>query len=243
MKKNLFKTIIIGLCALALTGGIVLNKSETVFANNAPNLLSGEEEVEVRGIFKELNDQKCINLERSDNSDGEDAKYIITIIEEPLTTNLGGNADVPGDDFRQRICYRHVIRYKASTGRIEDNETTSHQRSELSKTGCHEKLQKFANEKNEVSYFCKPILVILSKGGTTMLYNYIGMIYRWGVSMVGIIAVLIIVISGIQISMAGGEAEAVTSAKKRIMQSLSGIAVLILSSLILYTINPDFFIR
>ena len=76
-----------------------------------------------------------------------------------------------------------------------------------------------------------------------MLYGYIGMIYTWGASIVGIIAVLIIVISGIQISAGGGDPEAINSAKKRIIQSLSGIAVLFLSGLILYTINPDFFVR
>ena len=58
---------------------------------------------------------------------------------------------------------------------------------------------------------------------------------------VGIIAVLIIVISGIQISMDQGGGESVTSAKNRIMQSLAGLVILFLSALILYTINPTFF--
>ena len=76
-----------------------------------------------------------------------------------------------------------------------------------------------------------------------MIYGYIAMIYQWGASIVGIIAVTVIVFSGIQISAAGGDPEAVTSAKKRILQSLAGIAVLFLSGLILYTINPNFFTK
>jgi type IV secretory pathway VirB2 component (pilin) len=67
------------------------------------------------------------------------------------------------------------------------------------------------------------------------------MIYRWGASLVGIIAVTIIIISGIQISASGGDSEAINAGKKRILQSIVGIIVLFLSSLILYTVNPTFF--
>ena len=55
------------------------------------------------------------------------------------------------------------------------------------------------------------------------------------------IAVLIMVISGIQISAAAGDQQAVTNAKNRIVQSLGGLALLFLSGIVLYTINPTFF--
>lgn len=92
-----------------------------------------------------------------------------------------------------------------------------------------------------VKYSCKEVQVILTKGGASAIYGYINMIYRWGASLVGIIAVTIIIGSGIQISASGGEQEAISAAKKRIVQSIVGILVLFLSSLILYTINPTFF--
>ena len=43
--------------------------------------------------------------------------------------------------------------------------------------------------------------------------------------------------------LAGGDTQAVENAKSRIVKSLSGIVVLFLSGLILYTINPTFFTR
>jgi hypothetical protein len=79
-------------------------------------------------------------------------------------------------------------------------------------------------------------------GGTSLIFTYIGALYRWAASIVGIIAVLIVVVSGIQISAAAGDQQAVTNAKNRIFQSLGGLAILFLSGIILYTINPTFFI-
>ena len=59
----------------------------------------------------------------------------------------------------------------------------------------------------------------------------------------GIIAVLVIVVSGIQISIDQGSGEGVTAAKNRITQSLAGLVILFLSALILYSINPTFFTK
>ena len=94
-----------------------------------------------------------------------------------------------------------------------------------------------------VSISCKPIQVYFGESGIDLLYTYIGSIYRWAASVVGIIAVLVLVISGIQISAAAGDQQALTSAKTRIFQSLSGLAILFLSAIILYTINPTFFVN
>lgn len=164
--------------------------------------------------------------------------YIITKIEEPLEI---AEDDELGADFRQRKCYRHTLQFRDTT--LESVETLT----ELSKSACPlaeaEGLAEASTEEFKILYSCREIQVILSKGGTSMIYGYIGMIYQWGASVVGIIAVTVIIFSGIQISAAGGEQDAVTSAKKRILQSLAGIAVLFLSGLILYTINPNFFTK
>jgi len=72
-----------------------------------------------------------------------------------------------------------------------------------------------------------------------LLKFYAMQLYRWAASIVGIICVLLIVISGIQITASRGED--ISSAKNRITQALAGLALLFLSALILYTINPTFF--
>lgn len=48
-------------------------------------------------------------------------------------------------------------------------------------------------------------------------------------------------LSGIQISMAGGDSGVVDTAKERIQQSLIALALLFLSGIILYAINPFYF--
>lgn len=97
------------------------------------------------------------------------------------------------------------------------------------------------DESNELS--CEKMQLIISPAGTGLIYAYIGMVYKWAASIVGIIAVLIVVVSGIQIAAAGGDPGKVDEAKGRIIRALSGIAVLFLSGLLLYTINPTFFIK
>jgi hypothetical protein len=88
---------------------------------------------------------------------------------------------------------------------------------------------------------CSIVQVIIGQSGTAILKTYIAIIYRWAAGIVGIIAVLVIVISGIQISADQGSGENLSSAKTRIGQAIAGLVILFLSSLILYTINPTFF--
>lgn len=90
---------------------------------------------------------------------------------------------------------------------------------------------------------CSIVQVIIGQSGTGILKTYVAIIYRWAAGIVGIIAVLVIVISGIQISIDQGSGEGVTAAKNRITQSLAGLVILFLSALILYTINPTFFTK
>jgi hypothetical protein len=88
---------------------------------------------------------------------------------------------------------------------------------------------------------CTLVQIIRGTSGVGIIKTYVAIIYRWAASIVGIIAVLVIVVSGIQISMDQGGGDAVTAAKTRIFQSLTGLVILFLSALILYTINPTFF--
>lgn len=93
-------------------------------------------------------------------------------------------------------------------------------------------------------YDCQEVTVLMSRleqGGIGFLNTYISLIYKWAAGIIGIIAVLIMVISGLQIITAQGEPSAVEEAKKRIFQSIGGVLLLFFASALLYMINPTFF--
>lgn len=82
---------------------------------------------------------------------------------------------------------------------------------------------------------------IYGQTGVHLLGNYLSLIYKYGASIIGIISVLIIVVSGIQIMMGGADPEMVTQAKTRIFQAILSLIILFLSAAILITVNPGFF--
>ncbi len=82
---------------------------------------------------------------------------------------------------------------------------------------------------------------VAGKNGIDLFTNYIALIYKYAASIIGIICVLIIVISGVQISFGGANSELVNQGKERIMQAIFSLALLFLSALILKAINPGFF--
>lgn len=166
---------------------------------------------------------------------GTDKGKIYTFIEEPLSI---GEEKVKGTVV-SRPCFRNTFQYTDGGGK-------NHTLSLVGKTQCSAKGQRLASNtamsQYKPKFSCKEVQVLICTGGTCLIYAYIAIIYRWGASIVGIIAVLVIVLSGIQLSAAGGDTEAVGKAKTRILQSIAGIVVLFLSGLILYTINPNFFV-
>jgi hypothetical protein len=87
---------------------------------------------------------------------------------------------------------------------------------------------------------CSRVQVLLAKSGATLLYTYIGLIYRWAAGAIGIVSVLFLVVGGIEIT-TSGDSNRLDAAKQRIIQSLAGLVLLLLSGVILYTINPNFF--
>ncbi len=166
-------------------------------------------------IGKMASEKPCIDLTK-------DGDKIVTIIEEALPIDTKKT-----DDYEIKTCYRHTL--EGPDGGVTPALTTEKCKTE------------YLPGKDGYKYACYEVQVILSSGGTALIYTYIGMVYEFGATMAGIVAVLIIVLSGIQISASGGDSEAIENAKKRILKSFAGIAVLFLSGLILYTINPTFF--
>lgn len=89
---------------------------------------------------------------------------------------------------------------------------------------------------------CQRVQVLMAKSGTALLYGYIGFIYRWAAGTIGMVCVGMLVYYGTRIAAAGDNAGVIDEAKQHIMQSLGGLILLFLSAVILYTINPNFFV-
>jgi len=227
------------LSAITLTNVVVAffaltaSLSTTVFALEPKNPLDPAVIAQLDTALDAQHNDQCIKEE------DRTAGWIISFIEEPLSLD----EDVTSTKLQTRLCYRNTLRY-INSGGVEKSIT------ELSskKTGCSTFAEGLANnqsmvDKYKVSYNCRAIMAILGKGGSSYIEGYVGLIYRWAAELVGLIATAVIIISSIQISFSGGEAEEINKAKGRILKSLAGIAVLFLSGLILYTANPTFFTR
>jgi len=204
------------------------------------------ESVEAAKLYTEL-DSFFTNEENCFPRDLIVGKYIYTITEEPLIPELGLTEDEfkaqvdSNSKFFKTTCFRNTLSYKMKIG----SDTNPKLKSELLRN-CSEGLleyQKNNQYSNKISliFTCQQVQVFFSKGGTSLIEGYIKIIYTFAASLVGLIAVAVIIISGMQVSLSTGDSTAIDSAKGRIIKSLAGLAILFLSGLILYTINPNFF--
>ena len=176
---------------------------------------------------------------------------LIHIIEEPIlqpsgsaTTDSNGRVCFSQDgnpDFKTCICYRNNFSYLKNGDR--DNLPELLTTCSKSAIELYEKHNATKDPETDARFSCQEVQVLFCSGGTCLITSYIGMIYRWAATIVGLVAVIVIIVSSIQLSVAGGDSSAVESAKRRILQSIGGLAVLFLSGLILNAINPDFFVR
>lgn len=74
---------------------------------------------------------------------------------------------------------------------------------------------------------------------STLLARYVAAFYNWGLSIVGVVAVLIMMAGGILWLTSGGDTGKIGDAKKMIQGSLLGTFLLLGAYLLLNTINPD----
>jgi len=152
-------------------------------------------------------------------TDGERKGKVITILEEGMA--LPGNSE----DAKIRQC----LRVTKTNNCEEEGKKPSSKTVYIKGTNC------------PTDATCEKVTVIIAPGGVDLITIYVEMIYKWAASIAGIVCVLIMIVSGIQISAAGGDTQGVESAKKRIFQSLTALIVLFMSAFILYLINPSFF--
>jgi len=86
--------------------------------------------------------------------------------------------------------------------------------------------------------YCQRAQVFFGSTGTGLLQQYVGTMYKFAVSVGSVIAIVLIIINGIRVTV--GETELAT-AKENIVRTLSALALLLLSGVILNIINPNFF--
>lgn len=82
---------------------------------------------------------------------------------------------------------------------------------------------------------------VKNKNSFEIVSEYVSMVYKWGAVVTGLIAVLMVVVGGVQYILAGADPGQKDDAKDRIKQALLALTLLLLSGLILKTINPRFF--
>ncbi|MBI4975448.1 hypothetical protein HZC20_02105 [Candidatus Peregrinibacteria bacterium] len=227
MKKILAKSALFTIITVAISLNLSIFSAKTASAGTAEELGTA---------LKDVEDDQCVKIHEDDESANTDAGYIVTVLEEPL--NPEQSSPETGDEkFKSRICYRNTFSFTGS-----DNKQTTLTEVSLKCSQTAEALVANSAYTQYHPYFdCQMIQVLLSKGGTALIEGYVSTIYKWGASVAGIIAVIVIIVSGIQISVSGGDSQAVESAKNRITQSIGGLIILFLSALILYTANPNFF--
>lgn len=99
----------------------------------------------------------------------------------------------------------------------------------------------------------KTDIPIIEKGGDRYLVipylgEYISAVYKWSIAAAGILAVIVIIVSGIQWMFPalnlftegeGNQKKTINQAKKRIWRSVSGLVIVLASYTLLYTINPE----
>lgn len=217
--KNLARTIRI-LLSLLILGSLLLPFSVMAQASNeCKSLTQTEEQLKSKGAL-------CLTPEEKTN-------MIYTVIEEGMDT-----PDSPDNNAEARSCARYtetlICEVNGKSQKIT-NQGLFKECPDMPDSGTDAKHQ---------SFDCQNVTVLLvnpAQGGVGVLQVYLGLIYRWAAGIVGIIAILIIIVSGIQISASNGEAEAMSAAKKRIFQSLGGLALLFLASGLLYMVDPNFF--
>lgn len=199
-------------------------------------------------ILKDAKAGLCLGAE-------EKLNYITTVLETPLDSpedraaydkaGIGGETGIirNADLTITKRCYRFTqILNLQGSGSSTQQKTDQY----LIKNCPEEKLilEGYGQQSNGNYYDCQEVTVImspLSQGGIGVINVYVSLIYRWVAGIVGVIAVLIMIVSGLQIITAQGESEAITAGKKRILQSIGGIALLFFATGLLYMINPTFF--
>ena len=82
---------------------------------------------------------------------------------------------------------------------------------------------------------------VTGANGVGLITSYIRIVYKYGASIIGVICVMVMVYSGIQMMFGGLSQGAQSQAKDRILQSILSLVLLFGSAALLKAVNPGFF--
>lgn len=74
-----------------------------------------------------------------------------------------------------------------------------------------------------------------------IIESYLKLMYPYAAMIIGSLSVLMVVVGSIGIVTSGGDSGKATEGKERIMYAILGLLLFLFASVILYTINPNFF--
>lgn len=166
------------------------------------------------------------------------SEFIISILEE----NIGTDSKFSKDDQTRIInCFRETKCIAAPSKVDLTNASPEQIERELSKKTCTSTYVDTCTPIENGESYCDRVQAIISLSGLSMLFSYIALIYKWAAGIVGVVSVMFMIYGSLMLMTAGDSTENVDKAKAKIIQSMAGLALLFLSAIILYTINPTFF--
>jgi hypothetical protein len=182
-------------------------------------------------------DFKCGDL--NNQNEGALKDLLVVINEEPLGENI---TDIPGSGIKRCDRGTHCTWMYSSDGKSGKWDCISKY---VEKGSCQNTPKPGFNADGtpkETSYFrCDPVQAYVAHSGPDLLFSYIAQIYRYAAITGGVVSVMFLIFGGLMIAASGDNSEAVGKGKAIIVRSISGIILLFLSALILYTVNPNFF--
>lgn len=248
MKKHFLKLVNLSLLSLVILSSLpptasAQNNSADIcsYANYQNGTVEPESFAGLPGEDKPEERKKAIDEANKRYADKQKAlqdsansssfkNYVVVIAEEPLGP---GNGQFSTNCARKITCSTGVYNPSTTSAEIQSCYSNYVTVNECSPSGDPNK------DKEYVA--CEIVQIYVSPVGKSLLYGYVGQVYRYVAFIGGLIAVFVIIVAGIMWTSAGGNSEAISNAKAMMTRSLVGLAVLFLSALILYTINPNFF--
>lgn len=158
---------------------------------------------------------------------------VITEIIEPIAPSTSLSSGEKIIDVYKGVCCAQLEKTSTGTGESAKTETV----------GCSETRSVYFDDFsdcNSLAAHCVKGQWLISETGVGIIKVFVKQIYVLGAAIAGFLAMVVMVVSGIQIAVSGVSGD-ITSAKQRILQSIAGLALLFLSGILLYTINPTFF--
>ncbi len=245
MYKKIIIKILLIITLFTLQGGIF----NTVLAQDDTSTSKTPDPTKFQCSY--LNNQAGATKTEQDTSEAYLKGNIVVITEEPMGRADG---DVTHRCYRQTVCNKNPELTPSSGQGATPNPTASGSTNTTANPQATPKVTKCTttyvdscipeNKITDSDYTtCEAVMIYVTPTGTNLLYYYMGKIYTYMATIGGFLAVLIIILAGIMRASAGDSTERITQANNLIKKSITGLVVLFFSAVILYTINPNFFVK